>query len=98
MKRSNLAVLSVTLLACGVVAGCNDQASDAKSDEIATGEQVEDNAEAAAERAMIAAEKAIDAGAAVAKQTGSAVRDAAADTADSAGDQARDIGADAAAE
>ena len=52
----------------------------------------------ASERAMIAAEKAIDAGAAVAKQTGSAVRDAAADTADSAGDQARDIGADAAAE
>lgn len=108
MKSSHIAILLP--LACALpLAACDKGSTAAKQDELVNEEQIGDSTEAAADRAMVAAEKAIDASAAAtqnasekvgqaAGRAGAAVRDATKDAAGSASEQANRIATDAPAE
>lgn len=94
-------------LACVLsLSACDKGTTTASQDDMANGEEVGDTTEAAADRAMMAAEKAADATASAAGKTGekigdaagragAAVRDATTDAAGSASQQANRIASDA---
>lgn len=108
MKPTIVAILLP--MACALpLAACDKGATAAKQDQLVNEEQIGDSTEAAADRAMVAAEKAIDAGASVAEKAGdkvgdaagragAAVRDATKDAAGSASEQVNRIATDAPAE
>lgn len=97
-------------LACALpLAACGNDATSANPDEMASDEEIGETTEDAADRAMLAAEKAIDASASAAEKAGekvgdaagragTAVRDATKDAAGSASEEANRIAADAQAE
>lgn len=94
-------------LACALpLAACGNDPTSASQDEVASDEEIGETTEDAADRAMIAAEKTLDAGAAAAEKAGAkvgdaagragtAVRDATSDAAGSASQEANRIAADA---